>query len=238
MSSFTLQKRQALFAVVKQKRLERSKILLKKFRSGTAGEIVWSNEKIFTVEMAYNRRNDRIIGRSIKDIPCDQKTVHRIVKPVSVMVWAAVSKSWRFPLIFVDQSAKINAKCYVDDILKPMLEYAKNHFGKDTLWTFQQDGTTSHTTNVTQNWCRDHIPNFWSKEMWPSCSLDLNPMYFLVWSILESKACKKIHHTVYGLKQRSLRQANEIPQEQLHAASEGVHKRLEAVIKYNESHFE
>ena len=76
MSSFTLQKRQALSAVVKQKRLERSKILLKKFRSGTAGKIVWSDEKIFTVEMAHNRRNDRIIG-SIKDIPCDQKTVHR-----------------------------------------------------------------------------------------------------------------------------------------------------------------
>ena len=24
-----------------------------------------------------------------------------------------------------------------------MLEYAKDHFGKDTLWTFQQDGATS-----------------------------------------------------------------------------------------------
>ena len=73
MSSFTLQKRQALSTAVKQKRLERSKILLKKFKSGTAGKIVWSDEKIFTVEMAHNRRNDRIIGRSIKDIPCDQK---------------------------------------------------------------------------------------------------------------------------------------------------------------------
>ena len=72
-SFFTLQKRQALSAAVKQKRLVRSKILLKKFRSGTAGEIVWSDEKIFTVEMVHNRRNDRIIGRSIKDIPCDQK---------------------------------------------------------------------------------------------------------------------------------------------------------------------
>ena len=93
-SSFTLQKRQALSAAVKQKRLERSKILLKKFRSGTAGEIVWSDEKIFTVEMAHNRRNDRIIGRSTKDISCDQKTVHRTMKPVSVMVWATVSNSF------------------------------------------------------------------------------------------------------------------------------------------------
>ena len=173
--------------------------MLKKFRSGTAGEIVWSNEKIFTVEK-WLIIDDRIIERSIKDIPCDQKTVHQTMKPVSVMVWAAVSKSWRFPLIFVDQGAKINAKCCVDNILKPMLEYAKDHFGEDTLWTFQQDGTTSHTANVTQNWCRDHIPNFWSKEMWPPCSPDLNPMDFSVWSILKSKASRKIHHAVDDLK--------------------------------------
>ena len=38
-------------------------------------------------------------------------------------------------------------------------------------------------------------------------------MNFLVWSILESKACKKIHHTVNDLN-CPLRQAwNEIPQE-------------------------
>ena len=42
----------------------------------------------------------------------------------------------RSPLIFVDQGSKINAKCYGENILKPMLESAKNHFGEDTLWTF------------------------------------------------------------------------------------------------------
>ena len=93
MSSFTLQKRQTLSAAVKQKRLERSKALLRELKSGTAGEIVWSDEKIFTVEMAHNRRNDRNIGRSAKDIPYDHKTVHRTMKPTSVMVWAAVSKT-------------------------------------------------------------------------------------------------------------------------------------------------
>ena len=76
MFSFTLQKRQTLSGTVKQKRLERSKVFLKKFRSGTAGEIVWSDEKIFTVEMAHNRRKERIIKRNVKDIPYDQKTVY------------------------------------------------------------------------------------------------------------------------------------------------------------------
>ena len=37
------------------------------------------------------------------------------MKPVFVMVWA---KSWRYPLIFVDQGAKIKPKCYVDNIFK------------------------------------------------------------------------------------------------------------------------
>ena len=160
MSSFTLQKRQTLSAAVKQKRLERSKVLLKEFRSGTAGAIVWSDEKIFTVKCAHNRRNDRIIGRNVKEIPYNQKTVYQTMKPASVMVWAAVSKTWRSLLIFIDQSAKINAKYYVENILEPMLKSAKDHFGDDTLWTFQQDGATSHTVNVAQNWGREHILRF------------------------------------------------------------------------------
>lgn len=157
MSSFTLQKRQTLSSAVKQKIFERSKTLLRELKSGISGEIVWSDEKIFTVEMAHNRRNDRIIGKNAKDIPYDQKTVYRTMKPASVMVWAAVSKTWRSPLIFVDQDVKINAKCYVETILKPMLESAKDHFSKDTLWTFQQDGATSHTANVSQNWCHEQF---------------------------------------------------------------------------------
>ena len=65
-----------------------------------------------------------------------KKTVYPTMKPASVMVWAAVSKTWRSLLIFIDQSAKINAKYYVESILEPMLKSAKDHFGDDTLWTF------------------------------------------------------------------------------------------------------
>ena len=125
MSSFTIQKRQALSDSVKQKRLDRSKVLLNEVKQGMAGEIVWSDEKIFSVQQAHNRRNDRVIGRNVKEIPYDQKTVYRTMKPASVMVWAAVSKTWKSPLIFVDQGAKINAKYYVDNILEPMFESVK-----------------------------------------------------------------------------------------------------------------
>ena len=60
-SSLTFQKRQTLSEDEKKKRLERSKALLIELKSGTAGEIiVWSDEVIYTVEMAHNRKNDNI----------------------------------------------------------------------------------------------------------------------------------------------------------------------------------
>ena len=90
MSSFTLQKRKTLSAAVKQKRLERSKVLLKEFRSGMVGEIVWSDKKIFTVEFAHNQRNDRIIGRNVKKISYKQKNMYWTMKPASIIVWDAV----------------------------------------------------------------------------------------------------------------------------------------------------
>ena len=181
---------------VKQKRLERSKVLLNELKRGTTGETVWSDEKIFTVEQAHNRRNDRVISKNYADIPYEKKIVYRTMKPASLMIWAALSKTWRSPLLFVEEKIKINAKMYIDKILTPMLKSAtKDHFGDGTLWTFQQDGATAHTANVAQNWCRDNLPRFWSKEMWPPCSPDLNPMDFSIWSILEAKACSKVHCT-------------------------------------------
>ena len=114
-----------------------------------------------------------------------------------------------------------------------MLKSAKDHFGNDTLWTFQQDGATSHTANVARNWCREHILRFWSKEMWPPCFPDPNAMDFSVWSILEAKVCGKIHHSMVDLKQSLLRAWQEIPQEQLRASAENVCQRLRAVIKRN-----
>ena len=34
--------------------------------------------------------------------------------------------------------------------------------------TLQQDGATSHTTNLVQKWCNKNMAGFWAKELWPS----------------------------------------------------------------------
>ena len=92
--------------------------------------------------------------------------------------------------------------------------------------------------NVTQSWFRDNLPRFWSKEMWPPCSPDLNPMDFSIWSILEAKACSKVHRTVKDLKRFLELAWQEIPQSQLRPAVEDVRRRLESVVASKGSHFE
>ena len=54
-------------------------------------------------------------------------TVYRHQKPAYVMVWAAVTKPWKSPLIFVKQSAKVITNVYIDDILSPALGDMKEH---------------------------------------------------------------------------------------------------------------
>ena len=199
----------------------RTKILLNKLKAGTdTSEIIFSDEKLFTVEAICNRQNNRVLAKSSADIPDSTRSVFRRQKSSSVMMWAAISKTWKSPLIFVPQGAKVNTKAYIETILTPALQAAKKHF-KDKPFIFQQDGAPSHTSKKTQKWCQDHFPGFWSKEVWPPSSPDLNPMDFCVWSLLEADACASSHVSVGALKSSLEKAWAKIPQETLRKAAEG-----------------
>ena len=72
------------------------------------------------------------------------------------MVWGAISKSWKSPLIFVKEGVKVNTDSYVNDILTPALASMKEKF-KNKSFSFQQDGAPSHTSKKTQKWCEDVV---------------------------------------------------------------------------------
>ena len=55
-------------------------------------------------------------------------------------------------------------------------------FGSD--WTFQQDGATPHTHQLSQEWCQDNLPAFFDKDRWPPNSPDLNPLDYSIWDEL------------------------------------------------------
>ena len=68
--------------------------------------------------------------------------------------------------------------------------------------TLQQDGATARTAKMVQAWCKDNFKSFYSNELWPPSSPDLNPMDFGIWSILERKACAVSHSNVEKLKKK------------------------------------
>ena len=73
-------------------------------------DLIFSDEKLFTVEAAFNHRNDRVLSKSLQDIPPGLKKVRRTQKPASVMVWEAASSEGKSSLIFVPKKVKMKNK--------------------------------------------------------------------------------------------------------------------------------
>lgn len=126
---FRLKKAQLLSQATKKRRLERSKKLLQRIKSQTVPNLVFSDEKLFTVSQAHNPQNDRILLRNAQERSERGGQVLRAQNPASVMVWAAISETGRSPLVFVDAGVKINTQVYVDTILKNgLLPWTNNHY--------------------------------------------------------------------------------------------------------------
>ena len=78
---------------------------------------------MFTVEAKFNAQNDRVLVRHLEDVSEDISIYYCRQKSAFVIVWDAVSKTWKSPLIFVKQGAKVNTNVYLDNILVPALRY-------------------------------------------------------------------------------------------------------------------
>ena len=76
-------------------------------------------------------------------------------------------------------------------------------------------------------WCKNHFLCFWSKEVWPPSSPDLNPTNFCVWFILKADACASSHDSVKALKGSLKKAWDQIPQETLRKALHSFRCRLE-----------
>ena len=107
---YKLKKCQLLSDAAKQKRLDGSKKRLRRHRNGMLPDLIFSDEKLFTVEAAFNHRNDRVLSKSLQDIPPGLKKVRRTQKQASVMVWAAASSEGKSSLIFVHKKVKMKNK--------------------------------------------------------------------------------------------------------------------------------
>ena len=150
--SFKRKKVHFLSKQIREKRKSRSKILLNRLANQGLERVVFSDEKLFTIEEATNTQNDRILAKTSSSIPEQHLFVSRAQKPSSVMVWAGISAVGRTPLIFVPSGVKINAATYKELILEPVVKDLSQTMFKNESFLFQQDGAPAHTANTTQSW--------------------------------------------------------------------------------------
>lgn len=223
---------------MKANRLIKARKMKRLAAAGRLDSVVFTDEKIFTVERHHNSQNDRqLLPKGTSNSP-GTEIVTRSHFPTSVMLWAGICATGKTPLVFVDRGAKINAKYYQERILRGTLEpWARKHF-KNNPWTLQQDWAPAHGAKTTMALCKSLFPNVWHKDVWPSNSPDINPMDYSVWGILDSKIGSTRYNSKESLKHALKKAWSQITTDDLRSIINNFPKRLNALIAAKGGHFE
>ena len=173
-SSYKKCKVQLLSKATKAKQMSRANLLLQELNNGTHPSMLWTDEKLFTIQAVHIHQNDGIYAKSKDRFPVNMRLTLQRQKPVSVMVWGGVTATGlKTLLVFIDEGIKINKNTYLKLLKENLLPWINSTFGEGGI-TLQQDRAT--LANLVENWCKDNMAHFWTKEMWPPpSSPDLNP---------------------------------------------------------------
>ena len=79
-----------------------------------------------------------------------------------------------------------------------MLPAARDWFSSEH-WTYLQDSDPKHTAKLTQDWLRDNVPEYITREQWPPRSPDLNPIEN-AWALVAKQASLRQPKTLEELK--------------------------------------
>ena len=141
-------------AAYKQKRHDRGKKILAE---------IWSDEKIFTVGAVTNMQNDGLCASNAGDLSEDSRAHLRSMKLAGVMLWATVTfDGSKSNLVYIVESAKVNTQVYVKILTEKVLPTES----LGNCYIFTHDGVPSYTSNLTQQWCKDHFSELWDKIIW------------------------------------------------------------------------
>ena len=141
----------------RERRVSRAAGLVEKFKSNSRmiERAVFQDESNFPLQVPLNSQNDRVYFKGQKKDVLDENLFHPTNRQsVKVMVSA----------IFVNrQGMKVNAKNYKTHLKRELFPAIKKVYPRND-WIFVQDGATSHTINLVQNFLQETIPQRFIKK--------------------------------------------------------------------------
>lgn len=233
--SYRLLNGQVLTDQSKQNRKEKCKKLLEFFKVRRIQDVLWSDEKIFSIEVAKNAQNHRqLLSPALKNTR-KRKISAKASFPKSLMIWGGVSAKGKTPLVFIDKNVKINANIYQEEILgKAVMSWKKNYPNV----IFQQDWAPAHGAKTTIRFLETKIRSFLNKDLWPTNSPDLNPMDFSIWGFMEEQLRSRKVQNLNDLRKEIMEVWNDLDVNYLRRTIDSVKKRFKACIQADGGHFE
>ena len=196
---------------VRNKRKTRCRLLLNRFTAEKVKNIIFTDEKDFTLEVARNWQNDWVYGKWKRDIAPNRlyHEASRFTK--KVMVSAGVSWKGKTRIHFIDtERTKVNSESY-----KNVLEIG---LLPDCRWLY-----------LNGDWV------FIRKDKWPLQSPDCNPMDYAVWDSLSQKvyAGKQDKFTENELKKQIQKCWKDITLGEIQKTISVWKKRMRTVVAEN-----
>ena len=137
---------------------------------------------VFTDEsmLVLNPTRKRI--RVIRGIETEQKYVATKGYPVKVMVWAAIARDFKSPLVRIE--GKVTAEAYQKMLISSEIFDKLNQRFGPKAFVFQQDGARPHTATTTRQFLDENVLTLPEDLHWPPSSPDLSVIENL-WSLLK-----------------------------------------------------
>jgi len=99
-----------------------------------------------------------------------------------VMLFAGVCFGGKGRLHFIPDTAKVNAKLYVETLLPELVQDCRSVLLSG--FVYQQDGAPAHMAKLAQDWIATNCSEFIGKDEWPPNSPNLNSLDYHVWGAM------------------------------------------------------
>ncbi len=147
------------------------------------------------------------------------------------------SNGHKCPIVFVGAGERVNVVTYQDLLRQHLVPWIQQTYTGGS-YVFQQDLAPAHTARTTQQFLKETMTEFWTPANWPPYSLDLNPLDFSIWSILQEKVQATPHTSLAALRWSITRQWNRMLLAYVRRTCSSFRRCLEAIMAKNGGYIE